>query len=657
MAMKRLKNMLRSSFAGMALVTIGGLTSAHAQQAYDGAVWRVGIHGGMNFNIGGLGSQSLNAIQPGVDQFTTKDIMDGTALGFYFGALTEYNPGGLFGGKLRLSVDDRRVDINDWDVPGNSRVRFSAKNTYFSVEPMLQLQLGSPNFHFAAGPLLSFLISSKYDFIPRDETSPTISGQDIDGMKKFTYGVSSGLSYDILLNSKSASNTKWYLTPFLEYSYMMAQRESNVSTTADRNDTWVTNTIRGGFELKFGSAPAAPAPYVEAASDMPTVDLALRAPSAITEERTTLEMFPLRNYLFFEPSSTSLPVKYVSLSNQQAQGFREQSLVNDPGTGGSASLDRSQRQMSVYYNAVNIYGDRLRNNPSAKITLIGGAPSQSDALTMANSVKDYLVSSFGIDAARISTKGVIRTPNASGTRVTPKEDLPFVAEENRRVEVQSEDLSLLRPVTIETRQSSLPDNDLVINVTSSAPLADYSVAVNGNGYTQTYGPYHSMNQRIDARPMLMGSSSGTYTATVTAHTNDNQTITRQQTFSLSKLTTPPVTGQRYSILFEYDESKTVQTYESFLRQDVAPKIPNNATVVIHGHTDKIGLEDYNLDLSSKRAMETQNVLQDELRKMGRTVTFDPYGFGEDPARAPFTNETPEGRYYDRTVMIEVIPAQ
>jgi len=638
-----------------AMVALSAAMSAHAQTAYTGAPWRFGLYGGLNFNIVGAGAQALAAI-PGDNFAQRNDIIDGTGLGYYAGLMTEYNPGALFGFQLRAGLDDRRVNFNDWDVVGSSRTRFSARMTYVSVEPLLRVNLGSPNFHLTAGPLLSFLVAAKYDWVPRDETSPDIVDQPIEGAKSFTYGVSGGLGYDILLNSKSASSTKWYLTPFAEASYMMAQRE-NSYPGQDRNDTWVTTSIRGGFQLKFGSGPAVAPPVVMVDVDVPTIDLSLRTPNAVTDQRSLIEMFPLRNYLFFNDGSTTLPNKYVTLDNAAAQQFHESSLMQNPGTGGTtsnSSMDRSQRQMSVYYNALNIFGDRLRTSGSS-VTLVGSAPTQAEGLEMANNVKNYLVSAFGIGADRIATKGQVRAPHASGTRVTPPEDLGLVAEENRRVEVLSDDLSMLKPVRIESTQIEPIDNDLVLTVNPSGPIADYNVTISGSGFSQTYGPFRSNTERIDARPIMMNNTSGTYTATVTARTADNRTITKSTDFSLTKMTNPPVTGTRYSILFEYDESKTVATYEQFLRQEVAPKIPNNATVVIHGHTDKIGLEDYNFELSTKRAAEAVNILKDEMSKAGRTVNFDSYGFGENEERAPFQNGTPEGRYYNRTVLIEIIP--
>jgi hypothetical protein len=47
----------------------------------------------------------------------------------------------------------------------------------------------------------------------------------------------------------------------------------------------------------------------------------------------------------------------------------------------------------------------MQKNPSATITLVGSSNnSNSDGLTMAESVKTYLVNTFAINASRITTK-------------------------------------------------------------------------------------------------------------------------------------------------------------------------------------------------------------------------------------------------------------
>jgi outer membrane protein OmpA-like peptidoglycan-associated protein len=84
-------------------------------------------------------------------------------------------------------------------------------------------------------------------------------------------------------------------------------------------------------------------------------------------------------------------------------------------------------------------------------------------------------------------------------------------------------------------------------------------------------------------------------------------------------------------------------------------IPDNATVVIGGHTDIIGTDDYNMNLSKERATAAQTILEGETSKAGKTgVTYNTDGYGKaDPA---FGNTLPEERFYNRTVTIDIIPA-
>lgn len=77
-------------------------------------------------------------------------------------------------------------------------------------------------------------------------------------------------------------------------------------------------------------------------------------------------------------------------------------------------------------------------------------------------------------------------------------------------------------------------------------------------------------------------------------------------------------------------------------------------MLIHGHTDTIGNVNYNLNLSKSRANDVKNTLEKALQQLGRTdVKFEITGFGEDPNYAPFQNEFPEERFYNRTVIIDI----
>jgi len=115
---------------------------------------------------------------------------------------------------------------------------------------------------------------------------------------------------------------------------------------------------------------------------------------------------------------------------------------------------------------------------------------------------------------------------------------------------------------------------------------------------------------------------------------------------------------RFSVLYEFNNSKAIAVYEKYLTEVVIPKIPNGGTVIIHGHTDVIGGEENNLKLSLARANDVKGILDNGLAKAGRSdVKFEIHGFGEDESLAPFNNKYPEERFYNRSVIIDIIPAK
>jgi outer membrane protein OmpA-like peptidoglycan-associated protein len=141
-------------------------------------------------------------------------------------------------------------------------------------------------------------------------------------------------------------------------------------------------------------------------------------------------------------------------------------------------------------------------------------------------------------------------------------------------------------------------------------------------------------------------------------TKGGRSVRKEASMRLVRQDEPKVAeALRFSILFEFDASKTVATYSAFLTDMVAPLIPDGGTVIVHGHTDVIGQDEYNQTLSAQRATEAQSILEQAISKAGKSgVTFETHGFGEDVGFAPFDNDRPEERCYNRTVIIDVVPA-
>jgi outer membrane protein OmpA-like peptidoglycan-associated protein len=78
-------------------------------------------------------------------------------------------------------------------------------------------------------------------------------------------------------------------------------------------------------------------------------------------------------------------------------------------------------------------------------------------------------------------------------------------------------------------------------------------------------------------------------------------------------------------------------------------------VIIHGYTNVIGEGAYNQKLSIDRANDVKRIMASSLAKAGRTdVQFEVYGFGEDESLSPFENKYPEERFYNRTVIIDIV---
>ncbi len=102
--------------------------------------------------------------------------------------------------------------------------------------------------------------------------------------------------------------------------------------------------------------------------------------------------------------STEIPGRYVQLTASQAASFKEAQLQDDQPN--NLSNGRSSRQLAVYHNILNFTGDPYAGNPQSMITLTGASDKDpGQGKLMAENIKQYLVSAFGIDPSRIATEG------------------------------------------------------------------------------------------------------------------------------------------------------------------------------------------------------------------------------------------------------------
>jgi len=370
----------------------------------------------------------------------------------------------------------------------------------------------------------------------------------------------------------------------------------------------------------------------------------------------------MRNYVFFDEGSTKIPNRYVKLTKKEAQEFREDKLSMIAPINGEG---RSDRQMLVYYNILNIIGDRMVKNPTTSIKLVGSSEQGSnDGRDMALSVKTYLVTTFGIAPNRIAIEGRERPLLPSGQLGGTKE-LVLLREGDRRVSIETNSPALLMEF------QNGPDAAFKPVMMSAAPMeSNVTFTADGatQGYTswsmeiadetgkvQYYGPYTNDQVSLPGSTILNGRTEGDYNVKMIGTTKEGKQITKATKIHVVQWNAPVVlTGTRFSILYDFNTSKSVSMYQKYLTNVVIPKIPIGGTVIIHGHADVIGNDEYNQQLSLARANDVKDILTAGLKNVGRNdVKFEVTGYGEDEKAAPFNNKYPEERFYNRTVIIDI----
>lgn len=664
-------NLIVKSVVVGALIFTGMQMPLQAQETpvakYTMPSWWFGAAGGANFNFYQGTTQQLTT-----DFIVPTAFHDGKGVGFFALPLIEFHrPESRLGFMLQAGYDNRKGKFDQVKSPCNCPEDLNTDLDYITVEPSLRIAPFKSNFYIYGGPRLAFNMNNNFTYqqginpaYPEQLANPEVNGV-FSNTNKSLISMQVGAGYDISLTSET-KQTKVMLSPFIAYHPYFGQNPRST-------ESWNLTTVRAGIALKFGRGKK-----VEAREEViapialisePDVMFTVTAPKNIPVERQVRETFPLRNYVFFNEGSTEIPSRYVLLLKDQVEKFREDQLeVTTP----KELTGRSKRQMTVYYNVLNILGDRMVKNQTSTVTMTGSSmEGAADGKAMAESTKTYLVDVFGIAPARITTVGRVK-PVIPSEQPGGKLELALLREGDRRVSITSGSPELL--MEFQTGNDS-PLKPVEINVVQEAPLDSYvtfDVAgaekafsswsmelTDKQGKVQKFGPYTKESVSIPGKTILGSRPEGDYKISMIGQTKSGKVIRKETTAHLV-LWTPPVTEEmmRFSIIYEFNNSDAIAMYDKYLTEVVTPKIPKNGSVIIHGHTDIIGSEDVNMKLSLARANDVKGIMEKALAKANRTdVKFDVRGFGEDQNLAPFNNKYPEERFYNRTVIIDIIPAK
>ena len=644
----------------MGIITLFSILFSNSMLAqdviYSNPSWWFGAAVGTNVNFYRGSTQTLN------ENFTPPTTFhNGLGKALFVAPLVEYHrQKSYWGFMFQVGFDNRSGDFNEVLTDCNCPADLTTKLTYLSLEPSVRFAPFKSNYYLFGGPRIGFNIDKS--FVYHQGINPAFPSQvikseivgDFSQIEKTVYAMQIGMGYDFEFSSPT-TKTKFIISPFVSYQPYFGQNPRSI-------ETWNISTVRAGVAFKFGRGIKTEQVLVTDGE----IQFSIKIPENGVASINSKEIFPLRNYIFFNLGDTDIPSRYVLLNFNQAKNFREDQVQfttsqNTPG--------RSERQMLVYYNVLNILGDRMQENPTSTIKLVGSSEyGPANGVVIAESVKKYLVEIFGIDSTRIAIEGRSK-PIIPSEKPGGISELRLLREGDQRVTIESTSPALLmefqsgdaplKPVEIDTQQSETNPDDILFFVGNSEKvLSTWSVILKDeNGKTNTFGPFEDDKVIISRKLILKNQKQGNFNVKLMGTSKTGKIIVKENLVKIVPIeTSKKIESLRFSVIFEFNESKSIAIYEKYLTEIVVPKIPIGSKVIINGYTDVIGEGSYNQKLSLARANDVKQILQDGLAKSGRyDVKFQVNGYGENPDYLLFENNYPEERFYNRTVVIDVLP--
>jgi outer membrane protein OmpA-like peptidoglycan-associated protein len=383
----------------------------------------------------------------------------------------------------------------------------------------------------------------------------------------------------------------------------------------------------------------------------PKGTVAIQPASLTIEEVTTIDSSPLLNYVFFETGQTDIPSRYATFSSQaETKAFNESQLK---GT------------MEKYTHVLNIIGGRLRANPEARIKIVGCNSNRGDeynrkdlSRSRAESVRAYLKYIWGIESARMDLEARNLPAVASASSVDAGRA------ENQRVEIYSESQALLDTIksTYVEKISNAQEVQIQPKIQSGYDLARWTVALVGDGtlIDSTAGQGDLMpNYQFNLQDIGLGRVGGYENIGANIEVEDKRGQTYQTHASTSvrfikreervaKKEGYKVMEKYALILFDFNRADIKDRNRAVVDRIVTriKEVPT-ARVRIEGHTDSIGKEAYNIDLSKRRAKAAFDMIVAGGAIGSGDISYE----GAGPHNPLFDNEIPEGRALNRTVTV------
>lgn len=474
-----------------------------------------------------------------------------------------------------------------------------------------------------------------------------------------------GGSYDLPLSD----SYEWFLVPMVNYTHSFSPIVNDLS--------WNVHTFSGGLGIRYAPRelvppakpvtpppppPPPPLPAPPPPPVTPNLDAEIKAVAVDengnesdislikVEENYQIRTHPLLNFVFFEHASPNLPTRYASITEAQKKTFSFREFYDI-------------KTMDVYHNILNIVGKRMEFYPQSTIRLVGtnsGEDEEKDNIglsrTRAQAVKNYLTQEWGIDASRITIDAVNLPDNPSNRRTQDG------IEENRRVEMYSNIPQIFEPMIIRdtVRTSNPPYIRFKPTINSAMGIKSWKIITSQDGrdlktFSGTGTPPANINwfaaqedeqefipkldEPLDYRMEVVDNDGKKWTS-------KNFTLPVDQ-ITIQKKIFEGIEDKIYNkfsmIGFPYNSAEIIDRNEDML-ESVRFAIEDGSEIFIYGYSDRLGDDDYNMKLAQRRA----DAVGKALSAPSQNIT----SYGE--SRLLYDNELPEGRFYSRTVIIDVI---
>lgn len=377
----------------------------------------------------------------------------------------------------------------------------------------------------------------------------------------------------------------------------------------------------------------------------------------VMKETKTWNLYPLLNYVFFDAGQSKIPSRYKLFEEPD-----ETALFADTTIEGG-TLDK-------YYHVLNIYGFRLRQHPDVKIEIVGcndgNTPSEKGNLdlskTRAEQVYNYLKDIWKIDPSRMkmSYQNLPKVP--SNIRVDT-----IGNQENRRVEILCDNWEVMKPVfdrgsVIEPQPDTM--NFVMKNGIEDQLVDKRRIEINRgekNWKTLTKvgitDDKHNWDWRSEQNQYPKDEVPFTATLVVTTKSGAEcksdpivipvmQVTTQRQKIDNMADSTREVYNL---ILFPFDRSDAGPINERIMNDYVYERCKPTSVIMVTGHTDVVGMYDHNQKLSERRSGTVKTGINSKTK--GKVGRLESVGDGEE--NPLYTNDLPEGRFYNRTVQVSI----